>query len=128
MSWRPHSRAYASSSRPQAWGNCDRCNFTYIREKLQWQYQWNGTTLQNLRILVCQQCLDKPQVQLRTIIIPPDPIPILNPRPEPYAEEVVSYIITQEGSAFVTQDGSYFITEIEDTPAPDPTNPVIYPP
>jgi len=34
--------------------------------------------------LVCKSCLDVPQEQLRTIILPPDPVPISNPRPENY--------------------------------------------
>lgn len=37
-----------------------------------------------MRILVCQSCYDKPQEQLRTVILPPDPVPIMNPRPEDY--------------------------------------------
>lgn len=49
---------------------------------LSWQYQWRGTKLQNIQLLVCQDCLDIPQEQLRVIIIPPDPIPISNARPE----------------------------------------------
>jgi hypothetical protein len=38
----------------------------------------------NLRILVCETCLDTPQIQLRTILLPPDPVPIEYPVPENY--------------------------------------------
>lgn len=38
--------------------------------------------MQNLRILVCRDCYDKPQEQLRSIVIPPDPMPVINARPE----------------------------------------------
>jgi hypothetical protein len=41
----------------------------------------------NTRILVCNRCFDKPQQQLRAIIIPADPLPIRNPRVEPFAED-----------------------------------------
>jgi hypothetical protein len=39
----------------------------------------------NKRILVCDTCYDEPQEQLRAIVVPADPVPIINPRVEPYA-------------------------------------------
>ena len=48
---------------------------------------YRGNTLQNLRLLVCPRCLDTPQDQLRPIIVPPDPIPIKDPRPGFYASQ-----------------------------------------
>jgi hypothetical protein len=51
---------------------------------LRWQFDYRGRTLQNLRILVCEICLDIPQNQLRPRIIPPDPLPIANARTEQY--------------------------------------------
>lgn len=81
---RPHGRATVSRSRPHAFAICDRCGFQYNHKDLEWQYQWAGPRLQNLRILVCRTCMDMPQEGLRTIIIPPDPVPISNPRPEAY--------------------------------------------
>jgi len=53
--------------------------------------------LQNLRILVCNRCLDIPQEQLRAIVLPPDPQPIINARPELYAEDSTDYM-TLSGS------------------------------
>jgi hypothetical protein len=35
-------------------------------------------------MLVCPSCLDRPNEQLRTITLPPDPVPIMNARPEYY--------------------------------------------
>lgn len=75
-------RASVSRTRPRAHAICDRCGFRYNHNELQWQFQWAGTKLQNLRLLVCETCLDKPQEGLRTIVLPPDPVPISNPRPE----------------------------------------------
>ena len=60
---------------------CDRCTQLYNHSALKWQYEWVGTKLTNLQLLVCPRCLDKPNPQLRTIRIPPDPVPIANPRP-----------------------------------------------
>jgi hypothetical protein len=81
---RQHGRANISQIYPRALAICDRCGFMYNHDDLTWQYQWRGTKLQNIRFLVCETCLDIPQEQLRTIIIPMDPVPIMNARPEDY--------------------------------------------
>lgn len=78
---RPHGRFSVDPSAPLARGVCDRCNFWFQLRDLQWQWQWAGSRLQNLRILVCKSCLDRPQIQLKSIIIPADPLPVMNPRP-----------------------------------------------
>lgn len=78
-------RARTSASSPQAFGVCDRCGIWYNHVNLRWQYDWRGTTMQNIRLLVCNTCYDTPQEQLRAIVLPADPTPILNPRVEPYA-------------------------------------------
>lgn len=84
-------RARTSSISPQAHGICDRCGFRYNFIDLKWQYDWRGATLQNLRILVCDTCYDTPQEQLRSIILPPDPVPIINARPENYQADETDY-------------------------------------
>ncbi len=73
---------------PRAFSVCDRCGFVYNHKDLIWQNQWVGPRLQNLRVLVCDSCVDKPQDQLRTLLIPADPVPIDTPRPENYTAEV----------------------------------------
>lgn len=73
-------RARTSPSGPQAHAICDRCGFRYNHVDLQWQFDWRGATLQNTRILVCDRCNDDQQQQLRAIVIPADPVPIMNPR------------------------------------------------
>lgn len=50
-----------------------------------WQREWTGPRLYNKRFLVHKDELDKPQEQFRSLVLPPDPIPIMNARPEPYA-------------------------------------------
>lgn len=76
-------RARVDRNRPQALAICDRCGFEFNHVDLSWQFDWRGPNLANLRILVCNACLDKPQLNgQRTIILPPDPDPIKNARPE----------------------------------------------
>jgi hypothetical protein len=36
--------------------------------------------MQNIRLLVCNTCYDVPQEQLRAIVVPADPTPIVDPR------------------------------------------------
>ena len=73
-------RARVSSKNPQALAVCDRCSMWYNHSDLAWQYDWGGASLINKRILVCQPCNDIPQNQLRAIVLPADPVPVMNPR------------------------------------------------
>lgn len=85
MAWFRYTHAKVSATNPRAFAVCDRCGFLYNHYNLAWQYDWVGPRIQNKRILVCPTCMDKPQEQLRTIVIPADPVPIDNPRPGEYA-------------------------------------------
>jgi hypothetical protein len=78
-------RARTSSRDPRAFAVCDRCAIWYNHHQLRWQYDWAGASLINKKILVCNTCYDEPQNQLRAIVVPADPTPIINPRVEPYA-------------------------------------------
>jgi len=73
-------RARVDARNPRAAAICDRCGFVYNHYQLSWQYDWAGASLINKRILVCNTCYDEPQQQLRAIVVPADPVPILNPR------------------------------------------------
>lgn len=79
---RPHGKyAAVDATRPEAFAQCDRCGFWYNRSRLAWQNYWAGTHLYNTGYLVCDdRCLDIPNEQLRTIILPPDPPPVINSR------------------------------------------------
>lgn len=87
MGYRGTGRARVSVSKPEAWAICDRCGFLYNHVDLTWQFDWQGPRTQNLRKLVCRPCYDQPFEHHRTIILPPDPVPIANPRPEFYTAE-----------------------------------------
>ena len=169
--WHPTMRARVSSRNPQAIGVCQRCGFWYQRSQLVPQFQWAGVKLQNLDLYVCKRtCLDVPQPQLKTIVIPADPLPVYRPFPEQYNATIPNFIATESanfsGQDLITeasvggpfspgfnsgfqgpsggsggfdsgfnsgfshgssgQAGENLIWEIEDTPLPDPNNPVIY--
>lgn len=118
--WHPTGRGQVNARNPVALAVCDRCGFTYNRPALAYQFQWAGLVLNNLNLLVCDRCMDVPQPQLKTIILPPDPLPINDPRAERYAAMVPSYASTETGDHMVTLDGDNITQEIRVTPTPAP--------
>ena len=84
-------RARTSAKKPQAHAICDRCGFRYNFVDLQWQYDWRGPVIQNIRILVCKPCLDRSQEQLRAIVLPADPEPIINARTQDFVGAETNY-------------------------------------
>ncbi len=80
-------RAYTNPSSPDAFGVCQRCGFWHNRKNIRDQWDWRGTRLQNLYILVCPRCVDNPQQQLRAIVLPADPVPIYRPLQEPFNDD-----------------------------------------
>jgi len=70
-----------------------------------WQYEWRGTRLENTRVLVLPEYLDEPQRQLGSVILPPDPMGILNARPEAYYTDEQTYRVTQSGQQRYQMDG-----------------------
>lgn len=107
---RPHPRrTFTNPSRPESWGTCDRSGFIDNHKNLAWQFEWAGLKLINLKLLVTPDMLDKPQRQLGTIILPPDPLPIMNARPEQYnvEEEPVSTRTTMDGRVRVVKYTPY---------------------
>lgn len=82
MAWRPHGRLEINATAPRAGGCCDRCGIWYPLEKLVWQYDYRGPNLVNIRLRVCTlTCLDKPYEGWRPLKLPPDPVPVRDPRP-----------------------------------------------
>lgn len=89
----PHDRrSPADPTRPQPPGCCDRCGFRWYHHDLRWQFDWIGNELSNLRLLVCPRCEDVPQPNgRRPVVLPPDPVPVKDPRP--------GFMTQQEGPA-----------------------------
>ena len=118
-------RARTSASNPQAHAICDRCGFRYNHVNLRWQYDWRGASLQNIRLLVCNTCYDAPQEQLRAIVVPADPMPIVQPRVQDFVAAEQNTRVTSgqntvdprtgipviNGDTRVTQDGSTRVTQ-----------------
>ena len=77
-------RARTDPRSPSNFSVCQRCGMWYNFRTLSWQYDYRGTRLQNLRLLVCPPCLDRPQAQLKAIVLPADPVPIPFAIPEPF--------------------------------------------
>lgn len=128
MAWpNVNGRARISATRPEAKGICDRCGFMYSLADLKYQFQWGGTTLVNLKLRVCRACMDIPQEQLRSFVLPPDPIPAIDPRIEYYGIEVTSFLQSEEGPSLLTEDGQAILWEIDVTPNNDPNLPVLIP-
>lgn len=88
-------RARTNPRNPSAFGVCDRDGLWYNLSDLVWQHEWAGPSLINKRIRVCRNCLDIPNQQLRSIIIPADPTPVSQPRTEPYLTDETNSITTQ---------------------------------
>ena len=114
-------RARVSARSPRAAGQCDRCGFVYNHSDLRWQFDYAGAGLINKRMLVCRRCEDLPQNQLRSIVVPADPMPIQNPRVPNYADAASNTRVTsgQNTTDPVTgipvQGGNVRITEDDDT-------------
>lgn len=97
---RPHPRrTRTNATHPEAWGTCDRSGFVLQQQNMQWQFEWQGTKLVNQRILVAPDMYDKPNRQLGTIILPPDPVSIVNARPENYPIDELWMVMTELNNA-----------------------------
>lgn len=72
-------------------------------DTLQDQLRYRGPRLQALGLLVCLSCLDVPNEQERTVILPMDPVPINFARPENYvnADNPVSGLGYDPASPFL---------------------------
>ena len=98
-------RARTSASNPQAHAICDRCGFRYNHVQLRWQFDWAGASLINKRLLVCNPCYDMPQEQLRAIVVPADPVPIINPRVQDFVTAETSTRYTSGQNTVNAQTG-----------------------
>jgi hypothetical protein len=98
-------RARTDPSNPQAHAICDRCGFRYNHADLKWQFDWRGVALQNIRILVCRSCTDSPQEQSRSIVVPADPMPVMNARVEVFNKDEADFLTTSGPTVYDTFTG-----------------------
>lgn len=105
---------------PDAYATCQRCGQLYNHSDLEWQFAYAGFSLINLNLLVCRRkCLDFANPTLQTIIIPPDPLPIKDPRPPYWTSQSaqgnlgdsvnasLGIIFTETGEPILVEDGQY---------------------
>lgn len=113
MTFRPHPKYASTNARSGPWSTCDVCGFIYNLSKLNWQFDYlGGSTPQNTHVLTCPRCMDGLQAQRKLLILPPDPRPIMNTRPENYVVDETNWMTTESGDIIDTQSGSDFITSI----------------
>ena len=107
MAHRPHPKGARTNPRsPRGWATCQRCGFIYNLDKLVWQQQWRGTQLMSINLQVDpHKCLDIPQRQLGTIILEPDPAPLVDALPEQYPVDEYWPRLMQGGQPRYLQGG-----------------------
>lgn len=91
MSYRPHGKhVHVDSQSPKALGICDYTGFVFLRSDLLKQMEWRGNSLEWTGFYVGRPYLDVPNPQLKPPILPPDPIPVKDPRPPQGTTETFS--------------------------------------
>lgn len=104
---------------PEPVGICRRCGFLWPLAQLDEQYQWLGPKLGKILTRVCRKnCLDRPQEQLRTIVIGPDPVPPFDASPYFYAQQNAAPGFTPPSDAPLTDDYSqeFWLTDDQGNP------------
>lgn len=102
--------ARTDPTRPQGWATCSRCGFIGNLIDFKWQFDWRGQNIVNLKFLVCPPCYDLPsEAALRTIVLPADPLPLMNARPEPYSIDETDFFVGLNGAFIVTQSGANLV-------------------
>ena len=79
----PKGHASLDPQRPSAFAICDQCGFLVNHRDLRWEMQYRGNKIEKTGFLVCPTCWDEPNPTLQPKVLPPDPVPVLNPRAEP---------------------------------------------
>jgi len=95
MSRRQANHVRVDPSNPEGAGECDLCGRWYQLRDLRQQSEWAGTHIYTFNSLRCEECLDVPNEQLRTIILPPDPPPLQNSRVPNFAYEEQTVRVTE---------------------------------
>lgn len=126
-------RARTSARNPSAFACCDLCSEWYNRVDLKKQMEYRGPAIEWTGFLVCYRCWTVPQPQLKPIILPPDPVPVIFPRPESFITDNLTGFCKQDfATIFTSEDGTkVFVMEFSTgAPAtyPPALNPIVPPP
>jgi hypothetical protein len=81
MSYRPHGKhVIIDEQSPFGLGICDYTGFVFNRKDLIKQMRWSGNAIVCTGFLVGRPYADIPNEQDRPPILPPDPVPLRDPR------------------------------------------------
>lgn len=118
MTNRPYPKYASRDARRGPITTCSTCGLLWSQSSMSFQYNFRGgNTPINTQILRCPRCIDGIQWQAKLIVIPPDPPPFFNTRPESYVVDETNWLTTQDGDIIETQSDELFITSI-----PNPSN------
>lgn len=81
---------------PTALGICDYTGFIFNRDDLVRQMEWRGNALVWTGYYVGRPYADIPNPQLKPPILPPDPVPVKDPRPPHYSDQTWGQIAYPE--------------------------------
>lgn len=122
MGFRGNPRGASKDPHQGPWATCDRCGFIYSMSRMQFQYDFvGGPEPQDLHLLVCNKCLDDLNFQQKFFVLPGDPQPFMNTRPEQYVADESSWLTTENGDVLVVGPDQPLTTNIPnpaDTPVP----------
>lgn len=114
MTYRPSPKYASKDARRGAWCSCDDCGMIWNQSDMQFQYDFVGGPVPvSQGWLRCPRCITDLTYQRKLLVLPPDPAPIYNTRPENYTVDETNYWVTQDGDIFETVDGEdTYITSI----------------
>lgn len=89
--------ARVNSRSPQGWATCQKSGFVGQAKDLIEQTEWRGLRVMGTGTLALKKFIDKPQRQLGTLILSPDPVALQNARPEQYPIDEIWPRLDQKG-------------------------------
>lgn len=84
MKWGPNASMWISKRNIRAIGLCDYSGFLKHHDEMSFQWIYQGNGLVNTGYLVHKKYKDKPNAQSLKPRLSIDPIPVRNPRIDPY--------------------------------------------
>lgn len=95
---RKHPKYTRTNSRsPDGWATDMRSGFVVLAKDLIEEGQWRGLKVMPTGTLTTKRFVDKPQRQLGTLILSPDPVALQNARPEQYPIDEIWPRLDQKG-------------------------------
>lgn len=101
---------------PSAVAECDGCGFWVMRDEMREQQDYRGgLSPVGTGFWKCRTCYDVPQMQpgYMKIVLPPDPVPVSNPRPPNYSldPDQMIFVVASIGGSYIVAnaDGPTFL-------------------